>query len=167
MTAAAEPPAAGPDWLDDEQLDAWMRFTGLLVRLPAELDGQMQRQAGITQFEYVVMARLSEAPARTMRISDLAELARGSLSRLSHLIKRLEHRGWLRREPCPGDGRYTNAILTDAGYAKVVATAPGHVTTVRQLVVDALTPAQLRQLGEISSAILGRIDRDPGRHREP
>src|SRR3712207_1504244 len=100
---AVEPPAAEPPWLDGEQLDAWLRFAGVLVLLPAELDGQMHRQAGITHFEYVVLARLSEAPGRTMRISDLAGLARGSLSRLSHLIKRLERRGWVRREPCPRD----------------------------------------------------------------
>jgi DNA-binding MarR family transcriptional regulator len=92
-----------------------------------------------------------------MRISTLAQYARGSLSRLSHLIKRLEQRGWVRRELDPADGRYTNAILTAEGYAKVVATAPGQVDLVRRLVVDALTPAQLRQLGEISARITDRI----------
>jgi DNA-binding MarR family transcriptional regulator len=128
------------------------------VQLPAELDAQMQRQADMTQFEYHVMAALSEAPGRCMRISALAGLARGSLPRLSHLIKRLEQRGWVRRETCTDDGRYTSAILTDDGFAKVVATAPGHVGTVRELVVDALTTAQLRQLREISARILNRID---------
>ncbi len=128
------------------------------MQLPAELDAQMQRQADMTQFEYHVMAALSEAPGRCMRISALAGLARGSLSRLSHLIKQLEQRGWVRRETCTDDGRYTNAILTDDGFAKVVATAPGHVGTVRELVVDALTTAQLRQLREISARILNRID---------
>ncbi len=128
------------------------------MQLPAELDAQMQRQADMTQFEYHVMAALSEAPGRCMRISALAGLARGSLPRLSHLIKRLEQRGWVRRETCTDDGRYTSAILTDDGFAKVVATAPGHVGTVRELVVDALTTAQLRQLREISARILNRID---------
>jgi DNA-binding MarR family transcriptional regulator len=154
-----------PNWLDDEQLEAWLRFAGVLTMLPAELDSEMQRLAGITQFEYAVLAGLSESPGRTLRISKLAEFARGSLSRLSHLIKRLEGRGWIRRELDPEDGRYTNAILTDEGYAKVVATAPGQVEVVRRLVVDALTPAQLRQLGEISGRILDRLN--PGGDCKP
>jgi DNA-binding MarR family transcriptional regulator len=146
------------EWLDGDQLQAWMRITGLLIQLPGELDAEMQRVADITQFEYNVLAGLSEQPGRSMRISVLAGLTRGSLSRMSHLIKRLEGRGWVRREPDPGDGRYTNAILTDDGYAKVVATAPAQVALVRKLVVDPLTPAQLRQLGEISRRISERIN---------
>ncbi|MEU7901336.1 MarR family transcriptional regulator [Actinoplanes sp. NPDC049118] len=142
------------NWLDEKQLQSWMRFAALLVVLPGELDGEMQRKAGMTQFEYAVLAGLSESPGRTMRISALARFAQGSLSRISHLVKRLEKRGWVRRELDRADGRYTNAILTDEGYAKVVATAPGHVDDVRRLVVDVLTPAQLRQLGEISDRIL-------------
>jgi DNA-binding MarR family transcriptional regulator len=142
------------NWLDEQQLRSWMQFMALLVVLPAELDGEMQRRAGITQFEYTVLAGLSEAPGRTLRISDLARFARGSLSRMSHLIRRLEQRGWVRRELDPADGRYTNAILTDEGFQKVVASAPGQVETVRRLVVDALTPAQLRQLGELSNRVL-------------
>jgi DNA-binding MarR family transcriptional regulator len=149
-----------PNWLDQDELDTWLRVLGVLIKLPAELDADMQRLADITQFEYAVMAALSEAPGHTLRISALAELARGSLSRLSHLIKRLEKRGWVRREPCAEDGRYTNAILTEAGYAKVVATAPGHVETVRRLVIDVLTPAQRRQLRDISTRLLQQLDSD-------
>jgi DNA-binding MarR family transcriptional regulator len=151
-----------PNWLDDKQLEAWLRFSGVLIQLPAELDSEMQRLAGLTNFEYNVLAGLSESPGRTMRISTLAGYARGSLSRLSHLIKRLETRGWVRRELDPADGRYTNAILTDEGYAKVVETAPGHVELVRRLVVDALTPAQLRQLGDISTRLMTGLNPDGG-----
>jgi DNA-binding MarR family transcriptional regulator len=152
------------NWLDDRQLEAWLRFGAVLVMLPAELDTEMQRSAELTQFEYTVMAGLSESPGRTMRISRLAEYTRGSLSRMSHLIKRLERRGWIRRELDPQDGRYTNAILTDEGYAKVVETAPTQVELVRKLVIDALTPAQLRQLGEISARIADKIRTEcPGR----
>lgn len=150
------------NWLDEQQLRSWMRFAALLVVLPGELDGEMQRTAGITQFEYTVLAGLSEAPDRTLRISSLARFSQGSLSRMSHLIKRLEKRGWIRRELDPADGRYTNAILTDEGWAKVVATAPGHVETVRRLVVDALTPAQLHQLGDISTRIMLGIEAGGG-----
>ena len=142
------------NWLDEQQLRSWMRLAALLVVLPCALDGEMQRRAGITQFEYSVLAGLSEAPGRTLRISNLAAFTQGSLSRMSHLIKRLEKRGWVRRELDPADGRDTTAILTEAGWAKVVATAPGHVETVRRLVVDVLTPAQLRQLGDLSDRLL-------------
>ena len=145
------------NWLDEKQLKEWMNFSALLIVLPGELDSEMQRLAGMTQFEYTVMAGLSEAPGRTMRISTLAQLSRGSISRMSHLIKRLERRGWVRREADPQDGRYTNAILTEDGYAKVVETAPGQLALVRRLVVDALTPAQFSRLGEISGRLLGGI----------
>src|SRR4051794_32341222 len=114
-----EPATAPPRWLSDGELEAWRGFSALLVSLSAELDARMQRRADLSEFEYHVLAGLSEAPNRTMRMGALADFAHGSLSRLSHLIKRLERRGWVRRAPCPSDGRSTNAILTDAGWAKV------------------------------------------------
>jgi DNA-binding MarR family transcriptional regulator len=160
----SETPVIEPRWLDDSELDAWRRFSSLLIALSAELDAQMQRRADLSEFEYQVLAGLSEAPDRTMRISTLADFAHGSLSRLSHLLKRLEQRGWVRREQCRSDGRATNAILTDAGYAKVVAAAPDQVEVVRHLVIDALTPTQLRQLGEMSSRMLSRVKRPPNCH---
>jgi DNA-binding MarR family transcriptional regulator len=107
--------------------------------------------------EYYVLARLSEEPDRTLRMSVLAELTHSSLSRLSHLAKRLEARGLVRREPDPTDGRFTNAILTDEGHAKLVASAPGHVMTVRALVIDALGPDELQQLHDASGLLLTRI----------
>ena len=150
-------PDAGPSWLSDDERDAWIRLVGVFIKLPAALDAQLQRDAGVSHFEYMVLSRLSEAPARTLRMSDLAVLANGSLSRLSHVVTRLERRGWVRREPCPGDGRFTNAVLTDHGWAKVEATAPGHVAAVRELVIDALRPEQIDQLRDISLAIMGRV----------
>jgi DNA-binding MarR family transcriptional regulator len=141
-------------WLSAEEQSRWRPFVGVLFRLPAALDQQLQRDAGITHFEYMVLSSLSEAPDRTLRMSDLAALARGSLSRLSHVVSRLEQRGWVRREPCPGDGRYINAVLTEEGWAKVATTAPGHVGAVRKHLVDVLSPEQLRELGEASERIL-------------
>jgi DNA-binding MarR family transcriptional regulator len=90
-------------------------------------------------------------------MSDLAGLSSGSLSRLSHVVSRLEKRGWVRRESCPGDGRFINAVLTDDGWDKVVAAAPGHVEAVRKLVIEALTPEEFRALGESSQSILDRL----------
>jgi DNA-binding MarR family transcriptional regulator len=129
----------------------------LLLRLPAAIDAEFQRDAGITHFEYMVLSSLSEAPERSLRMSDLAGLSSGSLSRLSHVVSRLEKRGWVRRESCPGDGRFINAVLTDDGWDKVVAAAPGHVEAVRKLVIEALTPEEFRALGESSQSILDRL----------
>jgi DNA-binding MarR family transcriptional regulator len=154
----AQTEAGDARWLTDTELLAWLALAELIIKLPAALDTQLQREAGLSHFEYMVLAGLSEAPGRSLRMSDLAMYANGSLSRLSHVVKRLEQKGWMRREACASDGRYTNAYLTDSGYEKVVASAPGHVQRVRELVVDALTPQQLAQLKEIGEAILRRAD---------
>jgi DNA-binding MarR family transcriptional regulator len=141
-------------WLSAEEQAAWRPFVALLFRMPAALDAQLQKDAGISNFEYMVLSSLSEAPGRTLRMSELAAMASGSLSRLSHVVNRLEGRGWVRREACPGDGRFINAVLTDEGWAKVVATAPGHVAAVRKLLVDVLSPEELRALGSVSEHLL-------------
>ena len=145
-------------WLDADELRDWMPFAGLLLKLPAALDTETQRDSGLSHFEYLVLASLSESPDRTRRMSDLAVLANGSLSRLSHVVKRLEARGWVERAPCPGDGRYTMAVLTEAGWQKVLASAPGHVQAVRTLILDALTGDDLERLGDISRRILARLE---------
>jgi DNA-binding MarR family transcriptional regulator len=142
------------DWLSDDEQAAWRPFVALLFRFPALLDAQLQKDAGISHFEYMVLSSLSEAPDRTLRMSQLAAMASGSMSRLSHVVSRLENRGWVRREPSPGDGRFINAVLTDAGWQKVVETAPGHVAAVRRLLIDELSPSDLGNLGQISAQIL-------------
>jgi len=141
-------------WLSAQEQAAWRPFVALLFRMPAALDAQLQKDAGISNFEYMVLSSLSEAPGRTLRMSELAAMASGSLSRLSHVVSRLESRGWVRREGCPGDGRFINAVLTDEGWAKVAATAPGHVAAVRKLLIDVLSPEDLRTLGSISEHLL-------------
>jgi DNA-binding MarR family transcriptional regulator len=147
-----------PHWLDHSEMEAWLPMAGLIIRLPAALDAQLQRDANMSHFEFAVLARLSEAPGRTLRMSTLAAFAHGSLSRLSHVTKRLESKGWVYREPCPDDGRYTNAVLTDEGFAKLAEAAPGHVEIVRSLVIDALSDEQLRQVAEVARVVLDRID---------
>lgn len=141
-------------WLSEEQQAAWRPFVALLLRLPAALDAQLQKDAGITQFDYLVLSGLSEAPARTLRMSELAATANSSLSRLSHVVSRLEAKGWVRREACPGDGRFINAVLTDEGWEKVKETAPGHVAAVRELLVGTLSEDELVRLGAISAKVL-------------
>jgi DNA-binding MarR family transcriptional regulator len=151
---------AEPRWLDADERQTWLALVGLLIRLPAALESQLQRDSGISHFEYQVLAVLSETPERTLRMSELAVLSEGSLPRLSQVVGRLEKRGWVRREADPADGRYTLAILTDEGLAKVVEAAPGHVEMVRSLVFDPLTKANSRQLREIGRRIMRAIDPD-------
>lgn len=154
--------ATTPHWLSEEEQQAWVAVAQLVLQLPGALDAQLQRDAGVNLFEYLTLSRLSMAPDRLLRMSALAELTGGSLSRLSNVVKRLEQRGFVRREPDPADGRSTNAILTAEGWDKVVAAAPGHVAAVRHLVIDPLGPAQIAALGEIGEQlhthVQGRCD---------
>jgi DNA-binding MarR family transcriptional regulator len=145
-------------WLTPDQLASWLSVVQLITRLPWAIDAQLQREADLSMIEYMAMAMLSGAPARTLRMSELAERTSSSLSRLSHLAKRLESRGYIRREADPADGRFTNAILLPDGLAKLESAAPGHVAHVRQLVVDNLSPERLRRLGQDAERIVGRID---------
>jgi len=160
QTNPPEPAPAEPRWLSGPEQEAWLPLAVLMSKIPVALDKQLQADSGISHFEYTVLTQLSNRPDRTLRMSALAELTGGSLSRLSHLVKRLERRGWIRREPCPDDGRYTNAILTGEGHEKVTSAAPGHVNAVRTLVIDALSPSDLQQLRDLTNRILDHLDPD-------
>ena len=140
-------------WLDAEERRAWVTLASVVGRLDAALDAQLRRDAGMSHFEYTVLAALSETPERSLRMSALAFLADGSLSRLSQVVSKLEDKGWVTRAPDPLNGRYTLAALTDRGFDQLVAAAPGHVREVRRLVIDPLTKAQLRQLAVIGARI--------------
>ncbi|WP_025157773.1 MarR family winged helix-turn-helix transcriptional regulator [Leifsonia aquatica] len=147
--------------LSGEKLEAWASLATLLERLPAALDAQLQRDSGITHFEHGVLYALDAAPDRTLRMSVLAGYASSTLSRLSRAVTRLEKKGWVRRLIDPSDGRFTLAILTDAGHDAVAASTPAHEELVERLVFDALTAAQVRQLGAISRRISAAIDDAP------
>jgi DNA-binding MarR family transcriptional regulator len=148
------------DWLDDEQQAAWVRLIAMVELLPGVLDTQLRREADLTHYEYFLLAMLSEAPERTLRMTALAVRTNATLPRLSHVVRRLEDRGLIERSACPEDARATNARLTDEGWRKLQDTAPGHVATVRRNVIDALTPEQVQQLGGIAGAILRQLDPD-------
>jgi DNA-binding MarR family transcriptional regulator len=147
-------------WLTEKERAAWLRVVAVVELLPAALDSQLRRDADLTHFEYLVVAMLSEAGDRTLRMTMLAQVTNATLPRLSHVVRRLEERGIVERLPCPEDRRATNARLTDAGYDAVVAAAPGHVEAVRRYVIDALSPRQLAQLTDIAGALLTRLDPD-------
>jgi DNA-binding MarR family transcriptional regulator len=148
----------GTRWLDDDEQRAWRALAGVMTRLPAVLDSQLQRDAGLTHFAYWVLAMLSEAPGRALRMSELAARSNSSPSRLSHVVARLEREGWVHREPTGDDARGSVAVLTESGWDKVVATAPGHVAAVRTAVFDRLSRAQVAQLERIGGAVLAGLD---------
>lgn len=129
-----------------------------MIRLPPELDRQLRCDADLNQFEYWVLAMLSEAEDRTLQLKELAERSYASASRLSHVVARLEKRGWLTKEPVPGDARAHNAVLTDDGWDKVVASAPGHVEAVQRLVFENLTERDVADLTRITTKIRARLD---------
>lgn len=140
-------------WLSAQEKEAWTGLVSLALLLPGRLESPLQQEAGLTLFEYLTLSHVSEAPERRLRMSELAYLANGSLSRLSNVVKRFEKRGWMERSPDPDDGRYTIAALTDAGYDVVAAAAPTHVRSVRQLVLDQLTVADQQALARIAEKL--------------
>jgi DNA-binding MarR family transcriptional regulator len=145
-------------WLAEDELLTWLALVGVMIKLPAALDEQLQRDAGMNHFEYLALMGLSRHEGHSVRMSDLAVLTNGSLSRLSQVISRLEKRGYVRRAPDPTDGRCTLAILTDAGLDKLLDTMPGNADAIRRLVFDPLTKAQVRQLRDIAHRIIRAID---------
>jgi DNA-binding MarR family transcriptional regulator len=147
-------------WLDDDEQKAFLGLVAVAELLPGALDAQLRRDSGLTHFEYLVLAMLSEADGRTLRMTSLAQRTNATLPRLSHVVRRLEERGLVERFPCPEDGRATNAHLTAAGWDAVVAAAPGHVDTVRRLALDPLSPTQVAQLRRISESMLEVLDPD-------
>ena len=141
-------------WLTaDEQL-AWRTFLTACQTLFATVEGQLLRDADIPHGYYEILVRLSEAPGRALRMTQLAEASTSSKSRLSHAVARLEERGWVKRMDCATDRRGQIAQLTDEGFAALAAAAPGHAEQVRRSLIDRLTPEQVQQLREISDAIL-------------
>jgi DNA-binding MarR family transcriptional regulator len=144
-------------WLTDAEQQAWRALLSMNRVLFDALDRQLQAEAGLPHAYYTILAMLSEAPERKLRMSELATITNSSQSRVSHAVARLEESGWVVRERCAGDRRGQLARLTDAGYAVVVGAAPGHVAAVRDNLFDALTPEQVDQLAAICSTVVARV----------
>lgn len=128
----------------------------LLMTLPPALDAQLKRDAGVNTFEYHILVALADRPDRSLTMGELALLTQGSPSRLSHAVSRLERAGWIERRS--GEARCVNAQLTSAGLEKLMASAPGHVREVRRLVIDTLSPEQLRALGVAARIVAEQAD---------
>ena len=151
---------AAPRWLDDAEMQAWLRLLRVVMLLPGALDRQLRQDAGLAHASYMVLACLSDAPDRSMRMSELARVTATSQSRLSHSVAALEQRGWVQRRPCPQDRRGQVASLTDAGGQVLVDTAPGHVAKVRSLVFDPLGPADVEHLSAVAGRLAARLEAD-------
>ena len=145
-------------WLTDDELQAWLKLAGVMLKLSPALDSQLERDSDLTHFEYLCLAMLSEDEDHTLRMSQLATKANASLSRLSHVVKKLEARGLVVRTPCADSRRVTKVSLTEEGWQVLVAAAPGHVETVRCLVFDGLSPDEVNQLQKIAGHIVSQID---------
>lgn len=146
-----------PRWLSDDEQAAWRAFLRASHLLMVQLERELASQSGLTHPDYQILVQLSEAEDRRLRMSDLASFTQSSRSRLSHAVTRLERAGWVARESCPTDKRGAYAVLTDAGFAKLVAAAPGHVEGVRAHLFDQLSVTQVRQLREISTAVADHL----------
>ncbi|MFF0490836.1 MarR family winged helix-turn-helix transcriptional regulator [Nocardia sp. NPDC003482] len=144
-------------WLDPIEQQAWRTLVALTTRLPAAMDTQLQRESGVTHFEYLVMAVLSEEAGHRLQLSELAYKANASLSRLSHVVTKLERLGWAHREVLPGR-RGAHAVLTDAGFRKVQEATPGYLDAVRGLVFDGLDENQTRELLELATALVRQLE---------
>ena len=147
-------------WLDANEQVAWRKLAAMMMLLPSALDAQLQREADLTHFAYYVLAMLSEAPGRSLRMSLLAAKSSSSPSRLSHTVSRLEAKGFVQRRRADEDGRGQVAMLTDEGYAYVVKTAPGHVQEVRRIVFAGLGPEAVAELDRVCTRLLSTLDPD-------
>ena len=148
-------------WLTSREQQAWRSYLTVTRLVSENVESQLAREADIPHAYYEILVMLSEAPDRRLRMRDLAEVSLSSKSRLSHAVARLQERGWIRRVPSELDGRSQIAELTDDGFAALAAAAPGHVAEVRRVLIDALTPEQLRQLDEIAGAVVSHLGREP------
>ncbi|MEV0582733.1 MarR family transcriptional regulator [Nonomuraea sp. NPDC050310] len=140
-------------WLSDDEQRTWRSYLAATQLVEEALDRQLQREARMPHTYYMILVALSEAPERSMRMSELARRAQASQSRLSHAVARLEERGWIERSPCASDRRGNVAVLTEAGFQALAEAAPGHVEEVRRSLFDPLSPEQVRALDEICAAI--------------
>lgn len=145
-------------WLSDEQQQVWRAFLRLSRQLNERIERDMQQASKMPHAYYLILAMLSEAPERSLRMNQLADVLQASQSRVSHAVARLEESGWVRRVPAPGDRRGQIAILTDAGFDRLVEVAPSHAETVRSIMFDPLSPDQLADFGDICQTILTNMD---------
>lgn len=147
-----------PRWLSAEERRAWLALLSVTTLLPAALDTHLTSLGRLSLFDYNVLAMLSEADGRCLPMKELAARTSASLSRLSHVVSKLQSRGWIDRQPSPDDARVTTAHLTDLGWDTIVGLAPQHVQRVREIVFDGLDDDDARRLADIAEKIVAQLD---------
>jgi len=147
-------------WLDADEQRAWRRYLRMQAELTARLARQLLTESDLSLADFEVLVNLTDVPEGRMRVTELAKLLQWEKSRLSHHFSRMEKRGLVVRENCPSDARGAFVVLTPEGRTTIEAAAPGHVETVRRLMFDGLTAAQVEALGTIADVVLDRIERD-------
>lgn len=152
----SEKNATAPKWLNPSEMKAWRQYIIASRRLIEALDEDLATH-DLSMADYEVLAQLSDAPNRTMRMSELADVAMLSRSRLSHRIKVMEREGWVRREPCPEDKRGSFAVMTPKGWKAIVAAAPDHVASVRSRFLDGLDKNDQKLLAQIFERVTERV----------
>jgi len=145
-------------WLSSQERECWLALISVSMQLPSLLDSELHRQARITLFDYNVLAMLSEAEDHLLPMSELAGRTNASLSRLSHVVKKLEGRGWVERTQSPVDARVTVAHLRDDGMDMLTDLAPEHVNSVRRIVFDGLDDEDVADLARIGRKLVARMD---------
>lgn len=147
-------------WLTAEEQRAWRAYLAMTRLFFERIERQLQQDAGMPHAYYEILVRLSEAPRRTARMSELAERSLASRSRISHAVARLEELGWVERCAVADDRRGQEARLTEEGFAVLEQAAPGHVEGVRSGLFDPLTAEQVEQLRAISEAVVAHLAPD-------
>ena len=145
-------------WLSTDEQRAWRAFRTADRMLYDAIEAQLARDSGLPHPYYEILVRLSEAPERSLRMSELADRSQSSRSRLSHAVARLQEKGWVQRRDCPTDRRGQVAVLTDEGFEALAAAAPGHVECVRSSLFDPLTEEQVSALRQISEAVIRHLE---------
>ncbi len=145
------------EWLSTQEQASWRSWLSAVTLLTDRLNRDLLAEHGLSGMDYEILVRLSETPDRRIRMSDLADLTLASRSRLSHQIDRMERAGLVERESCADDRRGAFAVLTDAGWERMVQAAPDHVRSVRDHLVDVLTPEEFAALGAACRKIADRL----------
>jgi len=141
MVGAGQEPAVVPLSVEEEAfLRAWSRAA---LTVPRALDADLLTGEGMSLSEYTALMHLSEAPGRSLRMSDLASACALSLSGMSRIVSRLEAQGLVERERASCDRRGLNAVLTDAGLGRLRRAWPTHLASVRRQVMDHLSELDL------------------------
>jgi DNA-binding MarR family transcriptional regulator len=146
------------EWLDPDQQRRWRAWIAAATLLTERLSRELQASHGLSMADYEILVRLSEAEGRRLRMSTLANSTMASRSRLTHQIDRMVKAGLVRREACPQDGRGQHAVMTDVGWDKLVSAAPDHVASVRQHMVNILSPEQFAALGDASARLAEALE---------